>query len=532
MKKSLQTPWYNFIVLILILFSFNYIQAQEINSLGDVDVSKFPKVSFKINVYNPEVKEKSSFEVLENNKKVDFDLEVLDVENDKKNKVVLILFEDMFKHGNQRNAFKKILNKALPEMVNEGDQVNIAFFDRNRDGSTPLRFALNEFTDDADALLESVNSYNKAPDRFNTQKSSDLYNAIYDAVTYLKDNFEGKDKLIVVMSGGKNLELSNYNSISDIINYAKKYKIPVYSMQYMVFEHENIDELANNTYGKYFHIQGTYKLKGDHSISTAADTLVSFMNQALDRMQGRNYQISYQSEFDKDGKSHMVVVKTDDNTKEISFTAPVCNFKCWFEKNKKLAIGIGAGLLLLLLLLTYLIKRRNKKRRLRQEQEALLIKQQLEQQEEELLEQKMKAQELERMAKEELRKKEEEKRMLLAQQKEKEEKERIQKIIRQMKRLRGFSKLRVVNPDKSFFDWEIKYPEISVGSGSHNDLIVNDRTVSSNHLKIYFRNNEYYIEDLGSTNGTFVNGQKIKGEKKLNHNDTIQIGKTKMIFIL
>ena len=498
--------------------------------LEDVDVSNFPLVSFKVNVYNPKEKSKSAFEVVEHGKPVDFDIETIPVDITDKSKVVLILFEDMLSHGKQRQVFKYILDKSLPKIVNKGDLYNIAFFDRNRDGATPLQFANEKFTDNPNLLQEKINNYNHKPDRFNQQKSSDLYNAIYDGITYLKDNFEGKNKLIVVMSGGKNLELSNYNSISDIISYAKKYKIPIYSLQYMVYEHENIDALANNTYGKYFHIQGTYKLKGDHSKEVAEDSLVSFMNKAVAQMQGKNYMLTYKSAFDRDGKLHVVSVKTDESVKDISFSAPPCDMQCWLEKNREKVIYAGGGILLFLLLFGLLLKRSLNKRRKNRLLATENIKKTLERQEEELLEQKQKALEIERIALEEKRKHEEEKRQLLIREQEKREQERINKIINQMKAVKGFSKLRVVT-DGGFFDWEISYPEIFVGKNADNNLVIKDKTVSGKHFKIFYKNNEYTIVDLNSLNGTFVNGQKVK-EKKLRHNDTIQIGKTKMLFIL
>jgi len=530
-KKSFL--WLKFLILVLFTVQSSKVFSQDINLLGDVNVAEFPEVSLSINVSNPKVKTKSSFEVLENNEPVDFDLDVIKTKDSKANKVVLILFEDILHkdHGKQRQVFKDILKNALPGIIKKGDLYNIAFFDRNRDGSTPLRFVLDKYTEDVEELKEKLDSYNHKRDRFNNQKSADLYNAIYDGITELKDKFEGKNKVLVVLSAGKNLELSNYNSISDLINYDKKYKIPVYSLQYMVYEHENIDALAKNTYGKFFHIQGAYKLNGDHSKETASDSLVSFMNSAVERMQGRNYKITYQSGFKKDGKSHTVSIKTDEIVKDISFSTPVCDFKCWIEKNEKLAIALGIGFVLLLLLFGYLINRLVIQKNKKQQRISESIKQQLEMQEDALKQQEIRARELERITIEEKQKHEAEKQQLLSKVQKEKEQERIQKIIQQMKNVKGFSKLRVIK-GKDFFDWEINYPEITVGKHPENNLVIEgDHTVSSQHIRIYYKNNAYYIQDLGSTNGTKVNGVKIK-EKQLKHNDTIQIGKTKILFIL
>ncbi|MGL5244371.1 MAG: FHA domain-containing protein [Sarcina sp.] len=65
---------------------------------------------------------------------------------------------------------------------------------------------------------------------------------------------------------------------------------------------------------------------------------------------------------------------------------------------------------------------------------------------------------------------------------------------------------------------------ITLGRREDNSIVLNDKFVSSYHAKIYVRNNEFYLEDLASTNGTFVNEQKVTGRIRLKVNDTIRLG--------
>ncbi|MPQ42698.1 FHA domain-containing protein [Clostridium tarantellae] len=65
---------------------------------------------------------------------------------------------------------------------------------------------------------------------------------------------------------------------------------------------------------------------------------------------------------------------------------------------------------------------------------------------------------------------------------------------------------------------------ITLGRREDNSIVLNDRFVSSYHAKIYVRNNEFYLEDLASTNGTYVNEQKVTGRVRLKINDTIRLG--------
>lgn len=73
--------------------------------------------------------------------------------------------------------------------------------------------------------------------------------------------------------------------------------------------------------------------------------------------------------------------------------------------------------------------------------------------------------------------------------------------------------------------------EIEIGKASHNKLIVNDPTVSSTHAVVLVRDGGYTIVDLGSSNGTFVNSNRLSGEAHtLQHGDKIQLGNVMLAF--
>lgn len=62
------------------------------------------------------------------------------------------------------------------------------------------------------------------------------------------------------------------------------------------------------------------------------------------------------------------------------------------------------------------------------------------------------------------------------------------------------------------------------------DIILDDKTVSRHHAHILLANQKYYIEDLNSSNGTYVNKEKIEDSYQLRENDEIMIGGFAMIF--
>ena len=63
------------------------------------------------------------------------------------------------------------------------------------------------------------------------------------------------------------------------------------------------------------------------------------------------------------------------------------------------------------------------------------------------------------------------------------------------------------------------------------DLPLDDSTVTAEHCVIYRRESfDYLIKDLGSSNGTFINGKRIKEPHTLSDGDCIRIGQTKLRF--
>jgi pSer/pThr/pTyr-binding forkhead associated (FHA) protein len=72
---------------------------------------------------------------------------------------------------------------------------------------------------------------------------------------------------------------------------------------------------------------------------------------------------------------------------------------------------------------------------------------------------------------------------------------------------------------------------VTIGRNPNNDIHIDNLAVSNFHAKIVKQGNQFIIEDLKSTNGTFVNEQKIV-KTSLNNNDIITIGKHTLIFLL
>jgi FHA domain len=65
-----------------------------------------------------------------------------------------------------------------------------------------------------------------------------------------------------------------------------------------------------------------------------------------------------------------------------------------------------------------------------------------------------------------------------------------------------------------------------VGRGAECDLRLDDTFVSQEHARIFAKDGSWYVEDLGSTNGTFVNEQRLAAPAMLTSGDRIRVGTT------
>ena len=72
--------------------------------------------------------------------------------------------------------------------------------------------------------------------------------------------------------------------------------------------------------------------------------------------------------------------------------------------------------------------------------------------------------------------------------------------------------------------------QISIGRDSSNEIAVNDAEVSRRHSRLTFQGGKYVLEDLGSTNGTFVNGQRLTGPRVLKSGEVISLGE-QIVFV-
>ncbi|HAM16428.1 MAG TPA: hypothetical protein DCP91_11370 [Eggerthellaceae bacterium] len=78
--------------------------------------------------------------------------------------------------------------------------------------------------------------------------------------------------------------------------------------------------------------------------------------------------------------------------------------------------------------------------------------------------------------------------------------------------------------------YDLPEADVVIGRDPKGYIVVDDGKVSGKHLKLSYNGSEWSALDLGSTNGTYLNGQRMTGQQVLSNGDTIKIGDTILVF--
>jgi len=78
---------------------------------------------------------------------------------------------------------------------------------------------------------------------------------------------------------------------------------------------------------------------------------------------------------------------------------------------------------------------------------------------------------------------------------------------------------------------QIVNEEIRIGRDPSCDITIDDVQISRNHVRLFNKEDNIYLEDLNSTNGTFINGKRITRIAQLNNGDLISLGENNVVEI-
>lgn len=88
------------------------------------------------------------------------------------------------------------------------------------------------------------------------------------------------------------------------------------------------------------------------------------------------------------------------------------------------------------------------------------------------------------------------------------------------------TRLEITQGDRKGFVIRLDRREITIGRAENSDLVISDEYASTHHAKLVLINNDWMLQDLNSTNGTFVDGNRVGTPIAIKVGTPIRIGKT------
>lgn len=546
MKNRLKYLW-----LLFFIIGGNYHAYTQSYNVINTDTSSFPQLKVKLQLLGVDNAFKEDFKVFDEKdptQPVSIDLKTPEKKdssnaNKKKNRLIFFLIDASAEmSGVPVNSVKRSLMNSLGVLTPE-DKINIGYF-TDTDETSMLSPGFTNNLGFFRGLMEKI----VAPPRDTTDShTSKVYASIYKILQKINDEDADGQKILVILSAGKN-KGSAYTS-TDCINRAKQMRIPVYTITYQL-DNQPPDGLSRISSEVNFKSmpQGSKSrvVKTSGEIQNAIGDFFSIREQVITN-QGILVDLSFDTDVAADGNQHSFEIRYKNESKMVRYFAPLrAETGGNFFRKYGLYLVIAAGALLGVLV--WLVHSRNVKRaeeeRIAEEEEA-------------------EAEEQARIAAEAARQRQQD--ALARQQQEEASRQneatdqRLKALEEQNIRLQEQIRSQQLNaqnqptPDPKFdmkrtiisggggaptlmvsagaFNqtFPLNKPKVIIGRAQENDIMIPIQTVSGHHASITIEGGSFYLTDLGSTNGTFVNGSRVN-KAILKSGDMIKLGAANLKF--
>lgn len=495
----------------------------QMKPIGEVATDSFPVLGFRINHRDPRALPASAFTVEDAGKEMKFQVEATAPNDSGQTRDILILWELLPAKARdaQNKFFRQVILSALPRILGEGDRVNVATFawtDQAK-GEKTLSPLMPDFTNDT-ASLAKVVGVAKAPGGkgIDNAHGSELYPALKEGIGLLAPSRAAK--VLLVLSAEFPNIFNPGGEVGMVTAEARKADVAVYNLRYQQMAPKyNLDDVAKNTYGLSMEV-------AKDRPGQATDTLVGWSRAALQRSLGMDYAFTLTTESPRDGKTHSLHVKAGTETLELNYTPPGLGLGGWIKENLVLFIVVVVLLLAAAGGLVWWLRRRRQQEeaRIAEEQRKLEEVQARGRETEDKLSQQR--QQVERMQREEQDK---QRRADDAKRKEAAEAER-QAMLKEMFANGKQPRITAVVGGKPV-TIELPSHVTTVGRDAGCDLQIADPTISRTHFQIIYQDRKYLLVDLGSTNGTLLNGHRVTSAE-LRHGDQIKAGEAILSFYI
>lgn len=516
MKKSI-------IALAVMLSSAHGLTAQNGTRTGDFDFSEYPQVSFVWHEYNPEIIPAKDFVLTESEIKLPVTVQTLPVAKADAPKSVVVLWEDMASQGQIMHNFSRaVLNQFFSSAEIGKDEFLVASFNRHGTTEKVMKDITSGFTSSKDAIISAIADYKHSTQSFKEQPLlSDVFPAINEALGVLQQHKTNGTKAIVVLTSGMPLENSATNSVVSVQQLALQYHIPIYVIQYAAGHGAStkMEGLANDTYGLYV---SCHSANAQDNINKGYVSLLEFYSAMDTRYAGHDYKITYTTACPRGAETQLFTLNVKGFSYQDTLVSPSHTLISWAKANLILFIVLVIALIVVIVLVVVFVVRSVRKHRASEEEIVRMKNEQV------------------AMATENARKVQEQqdalnnyKAEVVRKQEEARKQEEMERMLTLMRNKNLYPHLQYTENGAPKV-YEIHQVETVIGRDirSANLCIAGNDTVSRRHAVIRFTDNGFVIEDLGSTNGTIVDGVPVKGPVALKSQSLINLGTALINFYL
>ncbi len=392
------------------------------------------------------------------------------------------------------------------------------------------KVAISVYADDYQLLADFTNERTLLKNTINNITPKGNFTSLYygadKAIEQLVNVEDRTGKILILMGDGKDENPTKAYSENDIIQIAKNNGIPIFTIGYSKVEEvylQSLERMAESTGGSYYY-------------APTSDDLVEHYNRLYRQIMNINLLSYIVVGVAGDGAEHNlgIVVKTTLGTKELAakFVAPAgrpaylpVTPLAKKQKVNPVILLIILGALVIITGVVLFLRKRARKNKQKRDNEIRLLE-----------EQKQKEIDAERQKREALEKELSESKIqqatsqteIVEQRKPeaiKADRERtmIMGAGQSTQSANGILRMEIIFGTDMGKVYSIDKTGSTIGRADDNRIILTDNTVSSHHAKIYYEDGFFLIEDVGSTNGIFINGNKVQ-LFRLESNCTFKLG--------
>ncbi|MDC1194292.1 FHA domain-containing protein [Crocinitomicaceae bacterium] len=512
------------LLFVLIEQTTLYSQSNELN-VRNVNVDDFPSYSGELHVRNPEGVEKSRVKFITGDS-----LFTVDLQDGKKateiakNKVVLFVVLNNPAHKDRTKWYKSVVENAMNNgMMKDGDQFAVVSFDCPRPEYDQARHLLFPetpvFTDNSSDIVSQINNISVNQKRHSICGSrGDIYGAIYKSIDVLNKFDSDLPKSIVILAD--DWSLTKQIKETQIQKKSKDYNIPIYGITYyqrLSTRNWGVEGICNETYGRYF-------IDKKNNLENTVQALLDFGDDMIPRASGMVYKFTFDANVPKSSEIQTIKVQYEGHTTAFQYSVPEMTTMEWISDNPITTGGLALGFILLIVIVVVLVKKQKRKaaeEKTKHDEELRKVEEQQRQSDSVVSEQ---AKAIAGM-KEAERRKEAEKIAEVARKKAEEE----NTLKLQQMSARGNLPWFTYELEGNKGSFEVNHSRFVVGRDEDVIYRINHQLVSRKHFELVFDNGIYTLTDLGSSNGTSVNGHAITSSV-LKHGDIVSIGDIHLTF--